>query len=140
MEDANTTRLLSRMQQATNTSNDSSLAQALELSPQSVSDARRKNKVPPAWAINIAKKYQVSLDWLFFGIGTMEIMEAEPGQQVGCAQCVKLYGKLDSLHERLHSAMEENGNLREETGKLKTELAILKNGQSTTDEPVANAS
>ena len=36
-----------------------------------MSEARKREKIPPTWAIAAADKYQVSLDWLIFGRGLM---------------------------------------------------------------------
>jgi phage repressor protein C with HTH and peptisase S24 domain len=62
-----------RLLSAIGAKKDSALAEALEVTPQSVSDARVKKKVPPLWAIKIAEKYQVSLDWIMFGRGPMRM-------------------------------------------------------------------
>ena len=75
MEDATPKDILSRMLAATSATTDAALAQAAGVSPQSVSDARRKGKVPLAWAVTIAEKYQVLLDWLVFGTGPMKARE-----------------------------------------------------------------
>ena len=67
MENAKTGAIFERLILASRSKTDAALAQAIGVTPQSVSDARKKNKVPPAWAIAIADKYQISLDWLLFG-------------------------------------------------------------------------
>jgi plasmid maintenance system antidote protein VapI len=67
VENAKTSAIFERLILASNVKTDAALAQAIGVTPQSVSDARKKSKVPPAWAIEIAKKYQVSLDWILFG-------------------------------------------------------------------------
>jgi len=71
MKDAKTNAIFSRLLSASDSKTDAALAQALGLTPQAVADARKKNKIPPAWAITIAENYQVSLDWLLFGRGVM---------------------------------------------------------------------
>ena len=71
MTDEKTEAAFKRLLTAARVKTDSALAQALELTPQSVSEARKKNRIPPGWAIIIAEKYQVSLDWLVFGRGSM---------------------------------------------------------------------
>jgi hypothetical protein len=67
VENAKTDAIFERLALATHSKTDAALARALGVTPQSVSDARKKNKAPPAWAMVIAEKYQVSLDWLIFG-------------------------------------------------------------------------
>lgn len=47
----------------------SQLAELLEVSPQAISQARRKGKIPEAWVVKVAALFQLSTDWLFFGRG-----------------------------------------------------------------------
>lgn len=63
--------VLNRMRQATDSQSDSELAENLGISQQSVSNARTKKNIPPAWIRFVAVKFHVSADWLLFGTGTM---------------------------------------------------------------------
>ena len=67
MKDAMTAEILERMLKALGSTTDAALARALNVSPQAISEARRKGKVPATWAITLASNYPVSLDWLLFG-------------------------------------------------------------------------
>ena len=67
MKDAKAGEILERMLQAVGSTADNALAKAIGVSAQAVSEARRKQKVPPAWAITLAEEYTVSLDWIWFG-------------------------------------------------------------------------
>ena len=78
MKDATPDALLERMRKAAGTTTDKALAQALGVTSQAVSEARRKQKVPPVWEIALAAQYQVSLDWLHFGIGQMRLGSQDP--------------------------------------------------------------
>ena len=59
--------ILERMLKTIGSANDNALAKAVGVSAQAVSEARRKNRVPPSWAITLAKEYPASLDWLLLG-------------------------------------------------------------------------
>lgn len=69
MKDAEYEAILERMLSTIDGRTDSSLARAIGVTPQSISDAKKKGKIPPAWAIALAELNQVSLDWLWFGRG-----------------------------------------------------------------------
>lgn len=63
--------MLSRLMKAVSASSDAELARALGISPQSVSGARRRGEVPPAWVQACAEKTGCNAHWLFFGQGPM---------------------------------------------------------------------
>lgn len=71
MKDETWESVLQRMMQVSNSSNESVLASRLGLSAQSVYNARKKQQIPPAWVLEIAKTFNVTTDWLFFGRGPM---------------------------------------------------------------------
>lgn len=48
-------------------SKDVQLAAALSVSPQAISQARKKNKIPEGWLFKAASQYGISLDALLFG-------------------------------------------------------------------------
>jgi hypothetical protein len=59
--------ILLRLQKVTGTKTDSALADVLNIKPQSVVAAKKRRQIPPWWIVTVAKKFQVSADWLFFG-------------------------------------------------------------------------
>ena len=61
--------ILGRMKAATKTTSDTALAKILNLRQSSISGAKERQSIPPAWAVQIAQDYGVSLDWLMFGKG-----------------------------------------------------------------------
>lgn len=63
--------VLARLMTAAGCKNDSDLARALGITPQSVNGARKRQEIPPAWIQSYAEKTGVSCDWLFFGRGDM---------------------------------------------------------------------
>ena len=82
MTSANTfDAVMGRLLTASNSRNDSELARALGITPQSVSGARKRGEVPPAWIQSYAEKTGVCSDWLFFGRGPMRLDETPPAPQ-----------------------------------------------------------
>lgn len=67
MENNNDEMILERLLRSVGTKKYTILANALGIKPQSISDAKAKKKVPVTWAVTIAAKYGVSMDWLIFG-------------------------------------------------------------------------
>lgn len=59
--------VLDRLLRGTGLHKDAQLAELLGVTPQAVSQARRKGKVPEHWIMRLAVEYHLSLDWLFFG-------------------------------------------------------------------------
>ncbi|NDY56293.1 helix-turn-helix transcriptional regulator [Desulfovibrio sulfodismutans] len=60
-----------RLKDATGAKTDTDLAHALGLRQSSVSSAKSKKELPPAWIFEIAKRFNVSSDWILFGSGEM---------------------------------------------------------------------
>ena len=60
---------LDRLLQGAGLRRDSQLAELLGVSPQAVSQARRKGRIPDGWVLKIAEQFGLSTDWLFFGKG-----------------------------------------------------------------------
>ena len=60
-----------RIQKATNTKTQKELAAILEVHQSSISDAKRRNALPPGWFLALFEKFGLSQDWLRYGIGPM---------------------------------------------------------------------
>lgn len=73
--------VMGRLLTASNSRNDSELARALGIKPQSVSGARKRGEVPPAWIQSYAERTGVCADWLFFGRGPMRLDDTPPALQ-----------------------------------------------------------
>lgn len=73
--------ILGRLLTASSSKNDSELARALGIKPQSVSGARKRGEVPPAWIQSYAEKTGICSDWLFFGRGPMRLGAELPAPQ-----------------------------------------------------------
>lgn len=72
MKGATSEEILLRMAEATGSKRETNLAAWLGVTPQSVSNAKKKGSIPPAWVMDVALKTAVSLDWLYFGEGQMQ--------------------------------------------------------------------
>ena len=147
MKGATTDEIFERMLKTIGSVADNALAKALGLSAQAVSEARRKQKIPPAWTITLADKYQVSLDWLFFGHAPVRSEDSgSAGEGVppaacttaACGQCRELLHQnrellqqLGIANERVYQAgeremmlLKENAALQAEAKDLKTRLSL----------------
>lgn len=58
---------LDRILQGTGLRRDSQLAELLGVSPQAISQARRKGRIPDGWVLKVATQFGLSTDWIFFG-------------------------------------------------------------------------
>ena len=58
---------LDRLLQGAGLRRDSQLAEILGVTPQAVSQARRKGRIPDGWVLKIAAQFGLSTDWIFFG-------------------------------------------------------------------------
>ena len=74
------TQTVRRLMQALEVNSDAELARALGITPQSVSGARKRGEVPPAWIQACAEQTGVNAHWLFFGRGPMYLPEAAEGE------------------------------------------------------------
>ena len=99
MKDETWEAVLQRMMQVSNSSNESVLASRLGLSAQSVYNARKKQQIPPAWVLEIAKTFNVTTDWLFFGRGPMR-PEENPKQAL-----------LAELRKKANDIIEKNNDI-----------------------------
>ena len=71
---------LARLMRALDAASEAELARALGITPQSVSGARKRGEVPPAWIQTCAAQTGVNAHWLFFGSGPMRLPEAAEGE------------------------------------------------------------
>lgn len=94
--------VFARLQQATGARNDSELARALGITPQSVNGARKRGIVPPVWIQSFAEKTGVSCDWLFFGRGPFRVGEPVCDAPLPAAQAAAL--RRTELAQRLLAA------------------------------------
>ncbi len=67
--------VLKRLMLATQAPNQTELARMFGLGPQAITSARARGRVPSKWIILAAVKYDISADWLLFGIGPMKLQQ-----------------------------------------------------------------
>ena len=60
-----------RVRFATNTKTQAELANILEIRQSSISDAKRRDSVPPEWYIKLFEKFGLNPDWIKQGVGPM---------------------------------------------------------------------
>jgi DNA-binding XRE family transcriptional regulator len=59
--------IINRLKEACGVTSDRELAKELGIKRQSIGAARKRNKIPPGWIVDIGKKFNAPLDWLFHG-------------------------------------------------------------------------
>lgn len=84
-------QVLDRLLQGAGLRRDSQLAELLGVTPQAVSQARRKGKVPDGWVLRMASRFNLSTDWVYFGRS-----EARP---VTSSSSLTLYTEATLPHE-----------------------------------------
>ena len=77
--------VIGRIMSVTHARSDSALARALDIQPQSVAAARKRQQIPPAWIVFLSQQLRVRTDWLFFGIGPVYRDDPEPPAMEGAA-------------------------------------------------------
>lgn len=70
--------VLSRMKLITGTTTDAELSYALNISPQTLSSWKGRNSTPYSLCIDLAVRYDVSLDWLLLGNGPQRWLTCRP--------------------------------------------------------------
>ena len=128
--------IVGRLVLASGAKNELGLAAFLGISAQSIYNARKKNKIPPAWGVEIAKTFNVSSDWIFFGRGSMhpqnspETTDSPPI----CSRCIKLENKLEKVENQRDDLAAENRRLWKENAALREENATLRERQRKEDQ------
>lgn len=71
-----------RLKEATSSATDTDLANCLGIQQGSVSVAKKRLQIPPAWITKISKDFGASADWILYGIGSMHRGNAQttPGE------------------------------------------------------------
>ena len=125
MEDTTTLGILARLKEASNSVTDIELARKLGHSKQAIADAKSKNSVPASWIPKAAKRFNVTTDWLFFGVGPMRRSE-DPGAQMPAFSKEPERPPQDAnLENRLVFSEEERRELASENRKLHREKEEL---------------
>lgn len=78
-EHYDTSAILDRMLRVAGLKRDAQLAALLGVSPQAISQARKKDRVPESWLIRMASRYRLPIEWLLTGEdggGTSELPPA----------------------------------------------------------------
>lgn len=64
--------ILNRMKMVAGVKSDTALARVLGINQSSVSSAKERQSIPPAWAMLLSEKFGVSIDWIWLGQGRMK--------------------------------------------------------------------
>jgi phage repressor protein C with HTH and peptisase S24 domain len=63
---------INRIMEAVGANSDTELGKALGITPQSVTAARRREKIPPSWYEYLFEELNVSVDWILNGTGSFK--------------------------------------------------------------------
>lgn len=85
--------LFARMLMAGKLKNYSELARTVGLSPQAVSNYKKKDRIPSSLIFKFADTYNISIDWLLTGIGEMYSGTRSPDRVCTIALVEKTGGK-----------------------------------------------
>lgn len=125
MEDTTTLGILARLKEASNSVTDIELARKLGHSKQAIADAKSKNSVPASWIPKAAKKFNVTTDWLFFGIGPMRHCEEPEASVCTLRKEHESHPHNANLENKLAFSEEERRELASENRKLHREKEEL---------------
>lgn len=118
---------LERLKKAVGADSDTALACHLGITQGSMSGAKAKKRIPPAWFFLISDKTGVSVDFLYSGNGeTGPTGEQQSDVSGNCPSCAILERAL--LRERQERQMlnQENKELLRENGELKGQIRVLR--------------
>lgn len=109
-----------------------SFAKQLNISKGSLGFYERNENLPNVdIALKICSETGVDLTWLLTGqqsSGSDKMLSQETNIQLGCAQCLSLYAKLDEARRETIESMRENARLTKELDALKNGLSAKRNG------------
>lgn len=108
-----------RILKAARARNDSDLARALGITPQSVKGSKDKGKIPPSWITAISKKFHVSADWILYGEGPMKRREKHAAGQTWGEYSCPIRGEAGES-ANLVMVPKINARLNTSTGSLET--------------------
>lgn len=69
--------MFERIQKATGTRTQVELAELLEIRQSSISDAKRRQSIPPDWILKLLESHRVNPEWIKFGMEPMLLPEGK---------------------------------------------------------------
>ncbi len=83
--DANYSEIIERMKRADGLKNDSAVARRLNVTPQALSNYKKKGRMPAGLVLKFAAIYGLSMDWLLTGSGKMYLEKDAGADRKDCA-------------------------------------------------------
>lgn len=132
---------LERLKKASKTVTDTAFASFLGLKQGSISGAKNKGIVPPAWFFQVAEKTGLSIDWLFYGTGSMHKNQEQTAPMAKPVQIEKppvarasgnekdnneWKMRYDTLEKKLEKVEQQRDELAQENRDLWKRLDYLK--------------
>ena len=72
--------VINRMQSVSGLKNGSQIAHAVGITPQAMTNYRKRDAVPAKVVVKFSNKYGISVDWLMYGTGDPYLSEMQPRQ------------------------------------------------------------
>lgn len=84
------TEVIDRMKWAGRLKNDSAVARALDITPQALSNYKKRGDMPSNLILEFSERFGISLDWLVTGVGEVyrRTMAAEASAEYGAAETI----------------------------------------------------
>lgn len=118
---------LDRLKKAAGAGSDTALACFLGITQGSMSGAKAKKKIPPAWFFQIAEQTGASVDFLYSGKAENSLQREQSAPHAsGCPGCAALGQALLHEQQERRALSRENGALLRENGELKGQLKALR--------------
>lgn len=121
---------LERMKKAVGADSDTALAGYLGITQGSMSGAKAKRKIPPAWFFLVSDKTGISVDFLYSGNtrGGQGATEQQSDVPSSCQGCVILERQLLQERQERQSLSKENGELKVQIARLEERLKVVSGG------------
>ena len=68
--------VLARIAETTGATTQEQLAELLGVRQPSVSDAKRRDRIPAGWLLTLLRKFRLNPDWMLTGLGARYLTEA----------------------------------------------------------------
>lgn len=91
-----------RIKESLQVSSETALARLLGIKQPSIAKARKRKKIPPGWITKISEQYNISADWILFGIGDMSLKDKKSLSRKPSMQIKPMRAGYNGVLEALH--------------------------------------
>lgn len=127
------TDVIQRMKHAGKLKNDSAVARVLKVTPQALSNYKKRGEMPSDLVVRFSRLLDVSLDWLITGEGGIKRPTGEGNIYVTAAEELSRYG---AIHGEAGTAFNVADISHEEAAYIAKLLRIMRGTDSSTSSAV----